>query len=579
MVIIPSPRIPLGPYQKFALLGLLFPAIAVFYTIAVMPYMGIQPAMQCADSTGETYSQCTYEAACSSAFPIRVDKSASLINWVVSFDLECKSSVFLKLVYYFFLVGFGIGAALVSPLADYFGRKSLLLLSCVVVCLASLKAVFTTDVYTCAIVLLSSGICVGIYYTVSIAYLTEATTQTSAALYVCTFHLAFPLSGIIATLILMVSPDWKMPTTILAIMPLLLITYFAYIVESPRYLAARGEFDSARVATNRVAVFNFGKAKRWTFDREFMLFTRAFSTKEEARDKNIWQLPYLLNSSSMRFYLTGFGILLFCCGFSFGGLAFSQKHLFKNVFFDTIVLHAIEFGMILGAGILFHAYGHLKPILVLLLATGALGLCSSFTSWTATVGNGFFTYLTKLCSLYALLGSVTHAAETCPVRFRATGFGLIVGVCCLGVISGGIVLEFFENLDYLFGFAALVGVAGLKFTKEPLDYRTNDDIYEWVEERNKNFSGYKPRPEDDATMRHRMDSPTHEDRKASNENWSLKDLLKGVDASEGEKVGKSDALPPERSQTTTAVVKKMGTTEMTEIHLGSPQIEKRKAII
>lgn len=475
-----------GNYQKLMLTGIILPGIAIFFIIVMMPYMQLVPnPILCKSADGKTTSVCSVEQACSNKYGYDLTRSTS--NWITDFGLLCQSTSFLKLIYYFFFGGFFLGATLLAPLADYFGRKSLLVLSVVLLCVVHLKAVFTTDVVTCAVVLACSGVFVGVYYCVGITYLTEIATQDGAVIYSVMFHMAFPISGVVVMVSLRYLRDWKVTTSIMALIPLILLVYSAYVTESPRFLAAKGMYADARYSSNVICLFNTNQKKRWQFNYEKASYMNEYEKFAEDRDNRTYQHGYFLQFLSGRYYIFAFSILLYCSGFAFSGLALAQRQIFKSQFANELILYFIEGFILFVTGFLIQAFGHVKTIGFSLVCTGVLGIVSVVVLWINDYAFGLCGYVTKLFAFVAFVGSVSFAAENCPARVRATGFSASVGVGVLGLMSGAFLLEFYDNLHILFGIVAICGLFAFTMVKEPSMYLNNDDIHEINEMRKSNY--------------------------------------------------------------------------------------------
>ena len=163
-------------YQKLTIFCLFFPGIGVFFIISLISVMDTFPNLLCAIDNSKVVP-CDVESACISGTNYIIDTSSSIINWIYDFGLVCNHTIFLDFIYYFFFGGFLLGAVIFSSLADYFGRKLILLFTIIILCLVHLKLIFTTSIFRCAVIICCSGILVGIYYCVSISYLTEMALQ------------------------------------------------------------------------------------------------------------------------------------------------------------------------------------------------------------------------------------------------------------------------------------------------------------------------------------------------------------------------------------------------------------------
>ena len=109
-----------------------------------------------------------------------------------------------------------MGALILTPLADSMGRKILIFISANMLCIIYLRLVFINVMAYCAFWLCLAGMFVGVYYSTSIVYLTEITSTEIATIYVCLFHVSFPLSGLSVALIFKYLSDWKILTTIMS---------------------------------------------------------------------------------------------------------------------------------------------------------------------------------------------------------------------------------------------------------------------------------------------------------------------------------------------------------------------------
>jgi len=526
----------------------MLPAIAIFQIIMLIPLMNISPAMLCAQNEHpDIFEQCSLSEACShNSYDIKVDISKSLTNWLVTFHLYCESdNSTLRLIEYLYFIGILAGSFFLAPLADYFGRKTMLLLSSIIISLAYLKLLFTEDIVSWTIVIVGSAICVSIYFISAISYISEITSYQSAGLHICFFILSFPISGMLTSLFMQYTQDWKTHSTIFAIIPLIIIAYFAYIAESPRFLASRQDFEEAKQSINKICTFNLNKIKKWIFETENAIYTRTYHEFEVNRQGKWYQIGYLFTNSSGRFYLAGFTILLLSTGFTFGGLGIMRIGIVKNILVDAIITRALELIVIVVLGIAFYKFGHIKPIFVLMFLTSFISILCTYCLLSKARTLLIFSYIGKLSSLCAFVGTAIFSVNCCPVRARAAGFGFTFGIGILGALLGFFVYENYAELHYLFALSVFIGIGGLRFTTEPGSYRTNDDIYEIVEDAKKNFSGYRSQIEDES-VKHYLDTP-----KQAVENFSLKELMgehenEEEKKSNGSKNSSSIAITPKK---------------------------------
>jgi MFS family permease len=411
------------------------------------------------------------------------------MNWLYDFGLLCESESHLKMVSYLLLVGICTGSLIVAPLADYFGRKGMIVFTLILLCLMYLKLVFTADVITCSIVMYCTGVLIGTYYTTAVSYLTEITTQKTAIVYAGLFHLAFPIAGTTAISLLRVFKDWKPVVTIMSLVPLIFIIYSSCITESPRHLASKGMYDDARYEANVICKYNTGRQKKWKFSYEKATFMKDYADFTHKREGKLFHHFNMLGYPSTRNYLCSFSVLLFFTGFSFAGLALTQQLIFRNSFVDSLVLYSFEAVLLFISVFIVQGLGHIKVIALYLILAAGLGIASVITGWVDDYVHNLTGYLVKLPSFIALVASVSFAAENCPTRIRATGLGMVLSSGILGLIVGGLLLEVFNVPYVMFGIVAGCGILGLIRVKEPSMYLNNDDIYEITEFKKKSYKG------------------------------------------------------------------------------------------
>lgn len=459
------------------------------YLVVFMPRMNDTPNLLCEGEAGH-FHPCTDEELCKSGINVKANPDTGIVNWIVTFKLFCKTDkkeLFLKVIYYFFFGGFFFGTLFIVPLADYFGRKLTLVLSSLLMCLVYLKSVFSSDVYGCAVVLMFAGILAAVYYGVSIVYLTEVATQESAVVYAVLFNLAFPIAGIVVTVLFKALPDWRPIAGIMSLVPLIVLLYAAYIAESPRFLASKGMYQDAKLAANKICALNLNTKINWTFPEEKNRNSPEYTKFNEEREDSLTQYSLFFRYSSGRQYISGFCILLFCTGFAFAGLALTQKKILDSDFLDSIALYAIDFGMIFFGAFYINSIGHKKSLLLSLLITGGLAIACYIALALSDKFHGLVTYLTKLFALISFAGSISFAAEACPARVRATGLGITLSFGALGLLLGGFVWEFHDKLHLVFGVVACCGLVPLGWLTEPKDLQSNDDFLEILEYKKKNF--------------------------------------------------------------------------------------------
>ncbi|MCS4295945.1 AAHS family 4-hydroxybenzoate transporter-like MFS transporter [Comamonas sp. BIGb0152] len=142
------------------------------------------------------------------------------------------------------LLGLAVGAFGAGPLADHWGRKSVLVVSVALFALASLASAFSPDVQTLTVLRFVTGIGLGAAMpnavTLMSEYCPDARRATLTNAMFCGFPLGAAMGGFVAAWMI---PAWGWASVLLlgGIAPLLLLVLLLRLLpESLRYLVAQG---------------------------------------------------------------------------------------------------------------------------------------------------------------------------------------------------------------------------------------------------------------------------------------------------------------------------------------------------
>ena len=381
--------------------------------------------------------------------------------------LPQTASKFLGLPVLLNLVGYMLGALILSPLADRFGRRDLMLISMVTTGLGSFFTAFAGNYINFVLARAITGVGIGAELAFVNTYINEIAPSVGRVKYT---SLIFIISSIGSSLgvclglylttpatpfpfglpFAIASPHfligWRIMYLIgasLAIVGLLLRLFG--LPESPRWLVSQGRLAKAdwivsnmeKKALTRVQhlppvarTLPIPTKARGTGYRE--IFTNALYFKRTILLLVIWLLGYITVYS----YIAGFTVLLSALGYpaSEAGLL-SSLSIFGG----------------LGCGFIAYLLGerlerkHWLPIAALLSLIGGIIIAMS--------GDDFG--ITLLGSLLLTLGSYlwlpityTWTTENYPTRARASGFALVDGI---GHVGGGIGMVYIVSLVFRLG--------------------------------------------------------------------------------------------------------------------------------
>jgi putative MFS transporter len=197
------------------------------------------------------------------------DINVSFIQTCTQIVAHCtpeNASQFLGLPLLINLIGYVVGTLALSPLADRFGRRDMLLVTMAITGLGSLLTAFTGDLTTFTIARFITGIGVGADLAIVNTYINEVAPRSERARYTALVFIMSSLGaffGIWVGLVLTTAPTpfplglpfaaagpgfsigWRVMYLIGALLALVGVLLRLQIPESPRWLISRGRLEDA----------------------------------------------------------------------------------------------------------------------------------------------------------------------------------------------------------------------------------------------------------------------------------------------------------------------------------------------
>ena len=360
------------------------------------------------------------------------------------------------------LAGLTVGAFVLSPAADRFGRKNVILLS---VLLFGIFALTTTRANTLNELLIYrflTGLGLGGAMPNIITLTSEYAPKRMRAVLIAVMFCGFPLGSTIGGVIsapLISSFGWQSVFLLGGILPLLtLVVLFIWLPESIRYLVARGVADNriARLLVRLNPAISQNAQSRCVIHGPAAVgfpVTKLFQEGRAAMTVLLW-VAFFMNLLVMYFLVNWMPSLLRASGLPLNVAILS-----------TAVLNA---GGVIGAIVLGRFIDRVNPYLVLGGAYSASALfiaaiaMGSGNIWTLMIA----TFLAGFGVVGAQIGMNALAAGLYPTSIRSTGVGWALGVgrigSIIGPVAGGILLSLGWNAQSVVLIAAVPALlAGL----------------------------------------------------------------------------------------------------------------------
>lgn len=335
------------------------------------------------------------------------------------------------------LLGLTVGAFTLSPAADRFGRKTVILISTAIFGLFALLTAFSTSMHELLIYRFITGIGLGAAMPNIIALTSEYGPARLRATLVTVMFCGFPLGSTIGGLVstwLIAEFDWHSVFVVGGVLPLLLLPVLWFMLpESVRFLVAKGAPESkiapivAKIDANAsVSEFIAGlKDEQSSAARGFSVF-QLFREGRTPTTLLLW-VAFFMNLLVMYFLVNWLPTLL-----KGAGLPLSLAIL------STATLNL---GGVVGAVALGRMIDKISPYLVLGTAYAA---SAAFIALLAFGGTNLTVLLVGAALsgfgvVGAQIGCNALTAAVYPTAIRATGVGWALGVGRIGAIVGPLV--------------------------------------------------------------------------------------------------------------------------------------------
>nr|WP_315591596.1 MFS transporter [uncultured Cupriavidus sp.] len=330
------------------------------------------------------------------------------------------------------LIGMLLGAVTLGPLADRYGRKTMIVFSCVLFGSLSLATAYVTTLEQLFVLRLLTGVGLGGALPNAISLASEYAPQRHARTTVTTLMCGMPLGAVLGGLVsaaLLPRAGWHAVFIVGGVLPLAVAVLIALIMpESARFLTTRGR-DLARLGQimRRIAPELRGDEQFHAAEparRANGVPIRLLFTEGRALATVLLWIPYFLNLVVLYFIVSWMPAVLI------------GVHLPASA--GIAAISAFSVGGVLSSviqGALMNWLGARRVLLCELIACAALmlvlGMWPEDFALVVAVSFGIGAVVQG-----AQAGFNALAAEIYPTHMRATGVGCAVGIGRIGSISG-----------------------------------------------------------------------------------------------------------------------------------------------
>lgn len=346
------------------------------------------------------------------------------------------------------LVGMLMGAVVLGPLADRYGRKTMIVLSSILFGSLSLATAYATSFDQLLVLRLLTGVGLGGALPNAISLASEYAPKQHARTTVATLMCGMPLGAVLGGLVssaLLPAHGWHSVFIVGGILPLAVaLLACAFMPESARFLIARGG-DPRKLAAimRRIAPeLDAAQVYRAPVAQHKGVPVRELFTGGRAIDTVLLWIPYFMNLVVLYFIVSWMPAVLI-----------GAQH---PVTVGITAISLFSFGGVAGSiaqGPLMNRFGARRVPLCELLGYAALAVV--LANWSASFAAvAVVSLLMGVAVQGAQAGFNALAAEIYPTHMRASGVGCAVGIGRIGSICGpllgGVMLGLQWDVSHIF---------------------------------------------------------------------------------------------------------------------------------
>lgn len=263
--------------------------------------------------------------------------SATIIE---EWDLVCERSFLVSLSQTIYMIGYIVGAVVLSQLSDRYGRRPVMLSSIFVLFISGIVCAFSPNFIIFAIsrFFIALGRC-GLYITAFVLLMETVGPDYRTVLGIAR-DFGWATGYIMIPGIAWLIRNWFYMQLAITIPVIGLISMWWILTESPRWLLTQGKFKEAEIIVKKVAVINKRNTDNVQNDLEILQASFRNTYKNNQKTANVLDL---LKSSNLRKKTIIICFCWFVNAFVFYGLSLNTNDIGGDPFLSFFISGAVEF--------------------------------------------------------------------------------------------------------------------------------------------------------------------------------------------------------------------------------------------